>query len=230
MNYNTDINWDLFFSQVDLIYDDKPLLIKNFIPNPESLASWKDVEKSLNGYELGWEIIENSKKINIPTLNIRWKNGGYFDKEFIYNNINQGKTFQITRYSTQNNYIRKICSEIETLFPVTTDAHLYGSKGNNSSSFPYHYDRPTNFIIQTYGECKWEVYSNTISLLFQEDFPRLDPTKLTPIIQTTLTPGDLLYIPSRFHHAAFPNQPRLSVSIPCFPGTVGRWDKTIYKL
>ena len=33
--------------------------------------------------------------------------------------------------------------------------------------------------------------------------------------QTILKPGDLLYVPSRYYHCAFPKSSRLSISIPC---------------
>jgi hypothetical protein len=229
MNYNTGINWDLFFNQVDLIHNDKPIYIKNFLPNPEKLASWDDVEKALNSYISKWDLIQNNKIVNIPLLPAKW-GPGYLDKKFILNHIQKKETFSILYYSLLNSYANLICKEIEDLFPVITDIHVYGSKGNTSTSFPYHYDRPSNFIIQTYGECDWKVYNSSTSSLIQENFPILDPQKLTPIIETTLTPGDMLYIPARFHHAAFPNQPRLSASIPCYSGVKGRWDRNYYKI
>jgi len=229
MNYNTSINWDLFQNQADLIHNDKPILLKNFIPNPEKLLSWVDVENALNNYESNWEIIKNNEKINIPKENILW-HGEYFNKKFIHDNINNGETFIIEKYSIQNSYIRSICKDLEFLFPVTTGAHVYGSKGTNSTSFPYHYDLPANFIIQTYGQCDWKIYKNSISLLFSNLNKPPNPDKLIPIIETTLFPGDMLYIPPRIYHAAFPNQSRLSVSIPCYNGIKGRWDKNYYQL
>jgi len=229
MNYNTGINWNLFFNQVDLIHDDKPVYIKNFIPNPEKLASWEDVEKALNSYQTHWNLLKNNKKVNIPTHSAFWGEE-YLDKNFIQNHIQKGKTFIILKYSIFNSYAKKICSEIENLFPVIADSHVYGSKGNSSTSLSHHYDRPSNFIIQTYGKCEWKIYLNSISSLIQENFPPLNPQKLTPLIEVVLSPGDILYIPSRFHHVALPTNPRLSVSIPCTPEVKGRWDKNYYKI
>ena len=231
MNYNTGINWELFFDQVDLVHNDKPIYIPNFLPNPEKLVSWKDVEKFLNNYQpqSSWELIKNNKVLNIPTCTLKW-GGDYPDKKFVKQHITQGETFIMLKYSIFNTYAKAICKEIEDLFPVVTDVHVYGSKGSTSTSFPYHYDTPSNFIIQAYGKCDWKIYNSSISSLIQENFPSLNPQKLNPIIEVTLTPGDMLYIPPRFHHASFPNQPRLSASIPCLPGTGGRWDKEYYKI
>jgi ribosomal protein L16 Arg81 hydroxylase len=230
MSYNTDINWDLFFNQVDLLHGDKPILLKNFIPYPEKLVSWKDIEKSLNSYQTYWELIKDYNKLQIPLKKAYWKSEGYQDKKFIKDNIDKGNTFMIANYSIQNAYAGLLCKEIESIFPVVTDVHVYGSKGSNSTSFPYHYDEPANFIIQTYGECKWKVYNSFVSILIQGNHPPPNPQKLIPLIETTLTPGDMLYIPPRCYHAAFPDQPRLSASIPCYPGIEGRWDKEYYKI
>mgnify|MGYP003954438835 CR=1 FL=1 len=230
MNYNTNINWDLFFNQVDLIHNDKPVHIPNFLPNPEELISWKDVENSLNNYESYWELIKNQNKLQIPLKKSHWKSSGYQDKKFIKDSVDEGNTFVIGNYSIQNTYARLLCKEIESLFPVITDVHVYGSKGSTSTSFPYHYDSPANFIIQTYGECKWKVYNSSISILIEQAQNDLNPQQLIPIIDTILTPGDMLYIPPRYYHAAFPNQPRLSASIPCYPGIEGRWDKEYYQI
>jgi len=230
MNYNTGINWDLFFDQVDLTHDDKPVHIPNFLPNPEKLLSWEDVENSLNNYVAYWELIKNQNKIQIPIKKPHWEFSGYQDKKFIKDNIDEGNTFVIGKYSIQNTYARLLCKEIELMFPVITDIHVYGSKGNSSTSFPYHYDGPANFIIQTYGKCKWVVYNSFVSTLIEQNFNLPNPQKLVPIIDTILTPGDMLYIPPRCYHAAFPDQPRLSASIPCHPGTEGRWDKEHYKI
>ena len=235
MNYNTNINWDLFFEKVDLYHNDKPILLKNFIPNPEELLSWKDVESLLNGYESHWEILKNQEKLLIPTKKSYWMpEGGYADKQFLKNSIEEGKTFIISNYSIHKPYTRAICQEIESRFKVITDMHVYGSKGNSSTSFMHHYDNPCNFIIQTYGKCLWKVYDNQVSLLLhnhqEETFNAINPQKLNLIIEDELSPGDMIYLPSRLIHVALPNQPRLSVSIPCYPGTEGRWDKNYYKI
>ena len=223
------IDWGRFLDKADLVNNDKPILLKNFIPNPEDLLSWGDVENVLNSYLFHWEIIDNHNKVKIPQDIPRWSSP-YYSKPSLQNYINSGKTFVISRYSVYNSITKNICQEIENLFPVTTDMHVYGSKGNKSTSFPYHCDRPANFIIQTYGECKWEVYSNTLSILLQEAPQKPSINKLNIEIQTILKPGDVLYIPSRFYHAAFPDQPRLSVSIPCYPGVEGRIDKNYYSI
>tara|TARA_B110000503_G_scaffold16972_2_gene24401 strand:+ start:2905 stop:3597 length:693 start_codon:yes stop_codon:yes gene_type:complete len=229
INYETKIDWNRFFKEVDLIHNDQPILLENFIPNPENFLSWKEVENALNSYIFYWEIFDGFSKLDLPQEHSKYL-PPYFSKESLQSHIKEGKTFIISKYSISNSYTKALCSEIESLFPVTVDMHVYGSKGNTSSSFPYHFDLPSNFIIQTYGECEWKVYSNFPSTLIQDSHPDLNIDKLDKVLHTTLKPGDMLYIPSRFYHAAFPNQPRLSVSIPCTPGVKGRVDKNYYEI
>ena len=229
INYETKIDWSRFFKEVDLIHNDQPILLKNFIPNTENLLSWKDVENVLNSYIFYWEIFDGFKKIDLPQENSHYL-PSYFSKKPIQSYIKDGKTFIIGKYSIYNSYTKNLCSEIENLFPVTTEMHVYGSKGNKASSFHHHFDLPSNFIIQTYGECEWKVYSNSPSSLIQESNPNPNISQLDLKLHTTLKPGDMLYIPSKFYHAAFPNQPRLSISIPCYPGVEGRIDKNYYQI
>ena len=107
---------------------------------------------------------------------------------------------------------------------------------NVFTSFPPHADNPANFIIQTYGETDWVVFDNRISqLLDSYDVGTVD--ELTPIVEVRLKPGDMLYLPSRIYHCAYPDEPRLSMSIPCMPlgplnrsGDVLTLDKNYYKL
>ena len=40
-----------------------------------------------------------------------------------------------------------------------------------------------------------------------------------PIIDVILNPGDILYIPKMMYHKADPFEKRVSISIPCVPGT-----------
>lgn len=230
MKYKSGINWNLFLNEVDLLHNDKPVYLKNFVPNYQNLLSWGDVESSLNNYQSEWEIINNrGHKVDIPLVKNQWS-PPYQNKNFIHKHIQNGSTFTLSKYSVYNNYTKTLGSEIEDVFKVSSEMFVFGSKKESSPSFKPHYDEPSNFIIQIEGNTKWIVYSNTISELISNPPIPPDFQKLSPLIETTLQPGDFLYIPSRCFHVAIPQSPRLSISIPCKPGTHGRIDKTIYKL
>lgn len=225
------VNWEGFLSNIDLLHNDKPLVVKNFIHDVDLLLSWQEVENVLNKNECKWMFLDNQESITVPTYKTEWSKE-LQDKEFIHYLIKRGKTFSISEYSCHNQHTKFLSSEVERIFEVVSDLHVYGSTSSENSSFPIHYDFPYNFIIQCDGSCDWVVYKTRASGLIKQPGQKglIDPSKLEKEIQVKLEPGDMLYIPSMQFHAAFPNSPRLSLSIPCKPGNRGRINKKNYKL
>ena len=78
----------------------------------------------------------------------------------------------------------------------------------NSQGFRAHTDQHDFFIMQIDGKKKWRVYSNPIPLSTRKQElgklgePIDEATLGTPIINTTLYPGDTLYVPRGFIHIA----------------------------
>jgi len=230
MNYNTGINWDLFKNQVDLIHNDKPIFIKNFLPNPEKYVNKKEVEKALNQYQVKWELIsKNNKKIEIPEYFNAWNDHPIQDKFFIYNKIKEGNTFIINKYRIHNNFTQNFCLEIENTFNVISDLHVYGGFGKEMSSFPPHFDNHSVMVFQITGACPWVIYNNQHSNLIS-DINTLDPDKLIPYIEVNMTPGDFLYIPERWIHFASPKEERLSITVTFGENRTDGWDKNYYQL
>jgi len=221
MNYNIDLNWDLFFSQVDLIHDDKPVFIKNFLPNYKKFLSWDTVEKSINRYNCKIDLLDpndGSKFIPIPTYPNMY--GEHLqDKKFIFDKINKGYTFMARGYSFSHPYLSLLCSEINNKFKTNSEAQFLGSKGNLSNSFNDHCDETPILIFQTFGQIKWTVYDNKISSLFPREITNtnIKTNKLTNPTTFTLSPGDFLYLPNRTYHKITLKEPRLTISISCFP-------------
>lgn len=236
MNYSTGINWELFFKQVDLVYNDSPLYIKNFLPTPSNFISWKDVNNILNNTDLKWSIIEDSKDIFIPTYN-SFTNKNFQDKKFISHHINKGNTFIIQEYITYNEYTKTLLNEIESYFRVASGSHIFGSKnvGSTNSYLP-HIDEDPLFIFNIEGKTKWNLFSNKVSnLLEREEInDKIDYKRLTPNFTQILSPGDFLYIPQRTFHSATPimDSPyRLSLNVSNFLSKVNfRIDKNYYNV
>ena len=236
MSYNTDINWDLFFNQVDLIYDDKPIFIKNFLPNPKNFITWDSVNTILNNSSLEWRIIENNSSIQIPTY--KPFTGGIFqDKKFIQNHINKGNTFIIENYVIYNEFVKSLLSEIEKYLNIVAGAHIFGSKNKKETvSYPPHIDDNPLFIFNIEGITKWNLFSNNSSFLFNRDEinKNVQSNKLVPHSEYILAPGDFLYIPTRVFHKATPNikdSYRLSLNIATFLNMLDfKIDKNYYQI
>lgn len=242
MNIDTELSiiMEKFHKELipNLHHNDKPILIKNCIPTPEKYVSWNDIEHLLNAGIYYTEILVNKNKFDIPYTPYFWHPKVTQNKEFIFENINRGNTFVIHQYSQWNEYINGLTSVIERLFDVMCDAHIYGSVGNTAESFCPHIDVPVNFIFQVEGTTKWRVYNNMASdLLSQNEVNASVPEhELEVLIEHDLSPGDLLYVPGRNFHGAFPDSQRLSISIPCRHkkyNTTNRdlnLDRTMYKI
>ena len=196
---------------------DHAFVIKNFLSCPLNYVSWEDVEYAINCSKYYVELIDNGIKKQINTCNYFWNNHFIQDKKYIFDCIKNGDTFVIHQFSTFNNNINEIVKAIEEIFPVLCDVHVYGGLTSSSKSFNPHVDIPSNFIIQIDGSTEWKIYKNYGSdLIKQELINSVERNSQLEIdFEVTLNPGDLIYIPSRKFHAAFPSNKRISLSIPC---------------
>jgi len=201
----------------NLNFFDDPFVVKNFLKNVEDYLNWNTLNEAINNDIVEWELIDKNtkEKIPIPWQLPFWLGTRQQDKQFISDQINNGTTFVSVNCCILNTNLKSLVSDIQEAFPVACDIHIYGSKGTNSKSFKPHSDRPNNFIIQAIGDTDWIVFKNRISSILPYNNYELEEELLTPALEVTLSPGDLLYIPPKTYHVALPSMPRLSMSIPC---------------
>jgi len=213
-------------NETDLLKNDQPHFFKGLLENPNLVVSWKDIESCINRPEIfNFELIdkESNMKIDIPQYNKTWIWDHLVqDKSFIFDKINRGNGLVIMNYASYNETTNRLVQIFEKLFDVNSALHVYcGLEG--SASFPIHDDYPVNFIIQVEGKTRWKVFKNRISSLFKigtlnnlRQDKHINENDLEVAIDVELQPGDGLYIPSRCYHVAYPNEKRISLSIPCW--------------
>ncbi len=212
-------------NETNLLYDDRPHYFKNLLENPEEILSWKDVEYCLNRPEIyNFEMInEDNLKVQIPESSKAWIwDRKVQDKSFMFDRLHKGHSLIIMNYGFYSNNTIKLCEIFERMFNVNAAIHVYCGFGS-ARSFPIHDDYPANFIFQIEGTTRWKVFENRISYLYKigslndrfEDH-RIDEKDLRIAIDVELNPGDVLYIPSRAYHCAYPSGKRLSMSMPCW--------------
>ena len=199
---------------------DGPFVVKNFLKNVKDYLNWNTLNDAINSDVVEWRLIDlelADKNFIIPWKLPYWAEVHEQNKQFILDHVNNESTFLISRCYMLNDNIKSLVSDIQEVFHVASDIHLYGSKGTNSKSFAPHSDTYEVFIIQAIGDTDWTVFKNRKSNLLHENIPSYLPKKeeLIPDLEVTLSPGDLLYIPRRAYHASSPSMPRLSMSIPC---------------
>jgi len=195
---------------------DGPFVVKNFLKNVKDYLNWNTLNEAINSDVVEWRLTEfEDVNDEIPWSVPYWTQIRQQNKQFILDYVNKGSTFQICGCCTLNDNLKSLISDIQEVFTAACDIRIYGSKTANSTTFPPHADRPFTFIIQAAGDTDWIVFKNRISniLSFSDNRPKRE--ELTPALEVTLSPGDLLYIPPRAYHFALPSMPRLSMSIPC---------------
>jgi ribosomal protein L16 Arg81 hydroxylase len=133
-----------------------------------------------------------------------------------------------------NPKVASLIDAIEASFKgARADLHLYISPMDDGTGYHAHRDFPQHKIyLQVIGKTSWEIFDHHADLpresvnLADADEPRY----LTKIMEFTLAPGDVLYMPpGRFHKVRNHHGPRVSFSIPFVvnvDGKAGRMDRT----
>jgi hypothetical protein len=198
--------------------DQEPKFLGRLVKNISDYLTWDNVEYCVNNPQFyNIEIIQNNLTIPVPTYHNAWIDKPILDKEFIVRQINQGLAFVIHNYSYFNKNTVQLVKDVSDKFNVFPDIHVYGGL-NGAGSFKKHKDFPPNIIIQVEGETPWKIWK--------------DETQ-PPVIDVVLKPGEGLYIPAGFLHAAEPTQKRLSMSITCWPlleSYQRKTDRNYYKI
>lgn len=99
-----------------------------------------------------------------------------------------------------------VCATTQEAFELPANINVYISKPGLRVSAPVHTDSQDVFILQTQGAKHWRVFS-PIWEPFYDPYSRgkledhLDPTQMgDPLIDITLEPGAVLFIPAGFPH------------------------------
>ena len=199
------------------------------------MLNWKDIENYINLSKIPFKFV--NKTTPTKTINPDTYTGVYQktfqNKETVKKLIDEGFTFFSLEHSFNNLLAYSLCSEIDDIFGVTSEAQIFGSKSSKSISFPVHLDDNPIFVFQTYGSIDWIVYENKTTNLGSRDYinSKVIHSKLTSPVTYTLNPGDFLYVPQRTFHQIKLTEPRLTVAINCFSKElVKELDREFYEI
>jgi len=214
----TDISQRIL-KETDLLVNDAPHYWENLIPDPSVYCTWKDVEWTLNNSaQYNFEVIDPAgSKIEVPAYNKSWGKFNVQDKKFLFDKLHEGYGLINMDYGFYSEKTMELLAMFESMYSINAAIHVYfGLK--DAKSFNIHEDYPANFIIQVEGETRWKIFNNRITYMHRTGLlaNKLQEKDLELSLDVTLKPGDVLYIPSRMYHCAYPQGKRLSMSIPCW--------------
>lgn len=157
-----------------------------------------------------------------------WGKKDRYEKKYVHELWNSGSSIILTKASMLSPNLSAVANAIEQHYKHRTaaDAHLYCSPNADAKSFPCHADMDDNYLVHAIGDVHWKVYNTFVKHTVDEKGRKVfegrmilskeEEAQLTPIIDTVLTVGDLLYIPAGMFHTAVPAGPRISISVPVF--------------
>ncbi|MDN7754833.1 cupin domain-containing protein [Burkholderia gladioli] len=213
----------LLFGDLDL----KEFFDKYFEKSPLHLprASVLYVDFNLNSFENYLalldghldEIVFVSKEGNNLPLPPAGHNG-QSQLKFLREVAVAGATLRVGDLERRDPLIATLCRELEIfLFGSSVAKLFFTAKGNHG--FSTHYDGESVFVIQLSGQKKWTVYPNACKYATRQMATTIDPGSLPPpLLEVTLEPGDVLYLPAGVpHHAESQDNDSLHLSVGITP-------------
>ncbi|MDR3415112.1 MAG: cupin domain-containing protein [Nevskia sp.] len=134
----------------------------------------------------------------------------------------EGATLVLNRLEVFSPPSRRLCAEVGRFTGQQTTANGYVSFGGEGT-FGQHWDVHDVFACQLIGRKRWRVYPPTLPypLANHTSDRSPDPCPQSPVLDCTLEPGDLLYIPRGWWHHATPlDVASFHVSVATFAPTI----------
>lgn len=235
---------DLIHPMIDRVFEEtvlgkKPMVFrgtslkKNLFGNIitwEKFSDYINNERAVAGLQV---ITPERNKLCMEKENLfrnnrtAWSRKDFYEKKYVHELWNTGSSIILTKASLLSPEISAVANCIEKKFKDRTaaDAHFYCSPNSTAKSFECHADMDDNYLVHAIGSVHWKVYNKRVPYTLDDKGRKVfrghaltmteeEEAKLTPIIDVTLTVGDLLYIPAGFFHKAVPCGPRISISVP----------------
>lgn len=97
--------------------------------------------------------------------------------------------------------LQALCAALSAEFRAACQANLYACWGT-SQGFDVHWDDHDVFVIQVEGAKLWRLYGSTQAAPTRRDPCAPQERPASPLEETVLEPGDVLYLPRGYWHAA----------------------------
>jgi hypothetical protein len=123
------------------------------------------------------------------------------DAAVLTERLRQGATLILDAANELSPPLQALCAGLAADFTCSSQANLYACWGT-SQGFDVHWDDHDVLIIQVEGRKHWRLHGATRAWPSRRDLHAEHPRPTEPVEELVLEPGDLLYLPRGYWHAA----------------------------
>lgn len=176
----------------------------------DSLLTNVDLERIISSPDLRYPAIQLAKNGSYLAPEVYTKNikhgseffNGVADLGQIQSEYRSGATVVLPALQRTWSPLGKLCATLENELSHAVHANAYLTPGD-SPGFTPHYDTHEVFVLQIAGKKWWRVFEPPLPLPHRtQPFTPVGYALPAPILELELCPGDLLYLPRGYVHAA----------------------------
>ncbi len=176
----------------------------------EDLLSAEDIERLICSDGLrfpAFRLVKAGERLRPAdyTEDIPWRPSGFtgaIDTERVLDEFERGATVVLQALHLNWAPVARFCRDLETSLGHPVQANAYFTP-RASQGLPVHHDTHDVFVLQVAGEKRWLVYDPALELPLKHQ--RYSAELGEPgnvVLETTLGPGDTLYLPRGWLHQA----------------------------
>ena len=194
-------------------WEQKPLYIERSSRGYDGLISLGDLDSILCRYMSNHPIRINKNKIPFPHERFINKSNGFFDVGKVFQEFENGSTLILNKMEHQWEPFRRLNQNFEGALGHPSSIAVFLNPPNSEALFP-HYDFQDIFTLQVEGQKRWKVFETSVDLPLVGETTPCNSSCYNCIIDASLKPGDLLYIPrGHVHEVVTEEQYSLHVSV-----------------
>lgn len=115
--------------------------------------------------------------------------------------LRDGATLILDAVNELNPPLQRLCAGLAAEFGAACQTNLYACWGT-TQGFDVHWDDHDVFVVQVEGRKRWALYGATRAAPTRKDLHGQHPRPEAPLDEIVLEPGDVLYLPRGYWHAA----------------------------
>jgi hypothetical protein len=174
-----------------------------------SILTLADVDGILAHASLGEQelrLVADGKEARVSDIIQDTVEGKFNRLESLYAQYRNGATINIVFLHERWPALAAVCQRLATQLSAGIHGNVYLTPAGNQGLTPHH-DPHDVFVLQLYGSKRWTLHPTQTPLPLHEHGYQLPPEGAgDPVMDFTLQPGDMVYLPRGTVHAATANE------------------------